>query len=70
MSRLTSEHWRGLSRGDRGGWLERSQPGDWMRGNQNQSTMLILGLVAIGVGALAWAYLGPDLRRYAKIQSM
>ena len=32
--------------------------------------LLVAGVVAIGLGALAWAYLGPDLRRYMKIRSM
>jgi hypothetical protein len=31
---------------------------------------LLAGLLAVGVGALAWYYLGPDLRRYMKIRSM
>jgi hypothetical protein len=31
---------------------------------------LIAGLVAVGLGALAWYYLGPDLRRYLKIERM
>jgi len=30
----------------------------------------LAGLVAVGLGALAWYYLGPDLRRYLKIRSM
>jgi hypothetical protein len=28
------------------------------------------GLVVAGLGALAWYYLGPGLRRYLKIRSM
>lgn len=70
MSRLTSEHWPSLSRGDRGEGGERFALADRSRKRRQQSTMLILGLAALGVGALAWAYLGPDLKRYAKIQSM
>lgn len=35
------------------------------------SGLLVAGLVAAGVlGALAWYYLGPDLRRYLKIRNM
>ncbi len=34
------------------------------------SGWLIAGLVAAGLGALAWYYLGPDLRRYLKIRNM
>jgi hypothetical protein len=32
--------------------------------------LLVTGLVVVGIGALAWYYLGPDLKRYMKIQSM
>jgi len=28
------------------------------------------GLVMLGLGLLAWYYLGPDLRRYLKIRNM
>jgi hypothetical protein len=31
---------------------------------------LITGLAVVGLGALAWYYLGPDLRRYMKIRNM
>jgi hypothetical protein len=31
---------------------------------------LLAGAVAVGLGALAWYYLGPDLRRYMKIRNM
>jgi hypothetical protein len=31
---------------------------------------LITGAVVIGLGFLAWTYLGPDLKRYMKIHSM
>jgi hypothetical protein len=31
---------------------------------------LLSGLVIVGLGALAWYYLEPDLRRYMKIKSM
>jgi len=29
-----------------------------------------LALVALGLGALAWYYLGPDPRRYLKLRSL
>ena len=32
--------------------------------------LLIAGAVIIGLGYLTWTYLGPDLKRYLKIQSM
>jgi hypothetical protein len=31
---------------------------------------LVTGLVVVGLGALAWYSLGPDLRRYMKIRHM
>jgi hypothetical protein len=32
--------------------------------------LLIGGLALLGLGAVAWYYLGPDLRRYLKIRNM
>jgi len=32
--------------------------------------LLLTGLVVVGLGAMAWSYLGPDLRRYLKIRNM
>jgi hypothetical protein len=32
--------------------------------------LIVAGVVAIGLGYMAWSYLGPDLRRYLKIQNM
>lgn len=32
--------------------------------------LLIAGAAVVGLGWLAWNYLGPDLRRYMKIHSM
>ncbi len=31
---------------------------------------IVVGVVVVGLGVLAWTYLGPDLRRYMKIHSM
>jgi hypothetical protein len=31
---------------------------------------LVTGLVVVGLGLMAWQYLGPDLRRYLKISNM
>lgn len=69
MSRLMSEHWPALSRSERDQW-RRAALAERTGLTQQQSTMLVLGLVALGVGVLAWSYLGPDLKRYAKIHSM
>ena len=32
--------------------------------------LLLTGLVVVGLGVMAWNYLGPDLRRYMKIRNM
>jgi hypothetical protein len=32
--------------------------------------LLLAGLAAFGLGALAWYYLGPELRRYIKLTRM
>ena len=34
------------------------------------SGLLIFGLAAVALGAAAWYYLGPDVRRYLKMRSM
>ncbi len=39
------------------------------QGNQHFG-LLVTGLVALGLGVLAWNYFGPDLRRYIKIERM
>ncbi len=52
--------------------------GDWQRypesyrrrGGLPIPGLLVGGLVVAGLGALAWYYFGPDLRRYLKIRNM
>jgi hypothetical protein len=51
-------------------WQERRDM-DRRRSSGGISTgWLVAGLAVVGLGALAWYYLGPDLRRYLKIRSM
>lgn len=55
-------------------------PGDYLSGRTSRAEressdtfrngMLLAGLVALGVGFVAWHYLGADLRRYIKIHQM
>jgi hypothetical protein len=50
---------------------QRRYPADWRpRSRGSGSGLLLAGLALAGLGALAWYYLGPDLRRYLKIRSM
>jgi hypothetical protein len=68
MSRLTSENEARLSRspheeGRRYDLAERERPG-------LPAGLLVAGLAAVGLGVLAWYYLGPDLVRYMKIRNM
>jgi hypothetical protein len=65
-----------LLKSERGSWL--AEPGiDWRRPLSKRAErpdpstkLLIAGVVVVGLGWLAWSYLGPDLRRYLKIHSM
>ena len=59
-----------------GSWLP-APPDDWRHSLARRSaqrgpstTLLIAGAVVIGAGLLTWHYLGPDVRRYLKVQSM
>ena len=58
--RQSAEEWQGR------------YPADWRPGGRRSSGsgLLLTGLALAGLGALAWYYLGPDLRRYLKIRSM
>jgi hypothetical protein len=40
------------------------------RRSSGLSPLLVGGLAVAGLGALAWYYLGPDLRRYLKLRDM
>jgi hypothetical protein len=68
----------GLESRQRESWLPASA-GDWTgqsalnnrTDSRGPSTgLLIAGVVVVGLGILAWSYLGPDLRRYMKIHNM
>jgi hypothetical protein len=66
MSRLTSQYpERVYSTSE-----ERQQRSLREREPLRRPGLLLAGLAAVGLGALAWYYLGPDLRRYIKISRM
>jgi hypothetical protein len=67
-----------LESGKQGSWFGTSDD-DWRgrlglrgrRGSDGPSpALLIAGAAVIGLGVLAWIYLGPDLKRYIKIHNM
>jgi hypothetical protein len=71
MSRLTAENQASLSHRAGEAGLESSSYAQTMPSPRSSPSWLGVGLVAAGVlGALAWYYLGPDLRRYLKIRNM
>jgi hypothetical protein len=51
-------------------WRRQYTPDRHARSPDTVIGLPLAGLVAVGIGALAWYYLGPDLRRYMKIRSM
>jgi hypothetical protein len=59
--------WLGSSGDD---WRERTGLASRSERGGSSTGLLITGAVIIGLGYLAWTYLGPDLKRYMKIHSM
>jgi hypothetical protein len=52
-------------------WRGQYERGDWGLRHSGGSSGLLLGTIAVvGLGALAWYYVGPDLVRYMKIRNM
>ncbi len=71
MSRLTAENQVSLARAAGEERREGSSYAQSLPSPMSSPSLLTVGLVAAGVlGALAWYYLGPDLRRYLKIRNM
>jgi hypothetical protein len=61
------ESWLGSSADD---WRERVGLARRREHGGPSPALLITGAVVVGLGFLAWTYLGPDLKRYLKIHSM
>lgn len=70
MSRLTSEMHgrRAVAHGD--GSKARTALASQTSSGGLSTGWLLAGLAVVGLGALAWYYLGPDLKRYLKIRNM
>jgi hypothetical protein len=69
MSRAMSEQEARQSRPAGDEWRGRYDLADRDRGGVSPG-LVLAGLAAVGLGALAWYYLGPDLVRYMKIRDM
>ncbi len=76
MSTMLSERpgllsaWRDQDRDrDQHGW-DRWMPARRTDEAGTSHRLLIGGLILLGLGCLAWYYVGPDMRRYMKIRSM
>lgn len=54
--------------GDGRSWQRLREEG--MRQSGAHPGLLAIGLAGLALGALAWMYLGPDLKRYLKMKSM
>jgi hypothetical protein len=67
---MTHEYPSGSVRERGEDWEGRYYPVERRRGGGLPSGLVIGGLLALGLGAMAWYYLGPDFRRYMKIKSM
>jgi hypothetical protein len=71
MAAYASDTLRGSLEAERGDGrrredlAERSRGGGW-----SGMGLLVTGLAVVGLGALAWYYIGPDVRRYMKMRNM
>jgi hypothetical protein len=69
MSRMTYDQRTDYSRPAREPDMRTAMVGRTHRGG-GVSGWLLAGLALAGLGAAAWYYLGPDLKRYMKIRNM
>jgi hypothetical protein len=69
MSSVTPDRLRPAQR-QGGEWRGDYQPALRRESGGPPWGLLVGGLVVVGLGVLAWNYLGPDLKRYMKIRNM
>ena len=70
MSGLLSEGKALFSGSEAEHWWDRSPLARRTEPFEPPRRLMVAGLVVLGLGCLAWYYLGPDVRRYMKIRSM
>jgi hypothetical protein len=69
MSRMTYDQRTDYSQPVRESEMRSAMVGRTRRG-AGLSGWLLAGMALAGLGAAAWYYLGPDLKRYMKIRNM
>jgi len=70
MWRQASDSLAILPRAKDEGWTERFLDDRSERPLGPYTGLMIAGLLALGLGALTWYYVGHDVRRYLRIRSM
>ena len=51
-------------------WDDRYEPARLVDAAKSHPGLSVTAIAALGLGALAWYYFGPDLRRYLKLRNM
>jgi hypothetical protein len=51
-------------------WWQGSRPARRTESFEPSQRLLFAGLVVLGLGCLAWYYVGPDVWRYMRIRNM
>jgi hypothetical protein len=67
---MMAEHQAPSYPAPQGNWQGGYAPAERQDSGGLPAGLLIGGLVVVGLGLLAWYYMGPDLVRYMKIRNM
>jgi hypothetical protein len=70
MSPAVSEGLRASPRQNAEGLADYAPASSSLAPNGPSWSLLVTGLVVVGLGLMAWNYLGPDIRRYLRIRNM